>query len=538
MTNGSEPISIENGVGEELRPPSPSGRSPRSLFSALLSLRAPWVRRSDAKRSQPEELSEVERLVEDFVELGKKLSRGRFTSKNKIEWNSLCHETARLLSEISEEDPPAISKFTSLLRNEIDTPSRASCIESYIDIVGVEQEKPHSRIRFPQFFSQGSNRSRHAYLVGAGGIMIERTANIDRIPAFSNNGPTMSSSTVLLVNGILFPYDSFTEMLEKLSGAMTNPIAGLYLGCSDLSSRLMQISNKLERPIQILPKLFPAARKKVYSFTGASLYLGAAIVDLVRVNRQLRKDKADPIIVDKICKQIRTAISSGKPYTLLSASYGSFCVSKALRMVATEYESAEEAEKALEKLTVVTLGGAGRNFPDGPKYIHCFHKNDPVAVDVGVAPVLYGESSTEIESNIPLRWKLIHTPLTLLGTYIPDGNSTSQKISKAFLSASSWIEKRCQKTGLVTKRTGWQFIVRPFAQFFLRKWPKPHGGRDATYIVDTREVSNYHSPDIFLDFTKPGNELSHDYEIYTQGQEAPTAYGTGPLANMLRADAA
>lgn len=91
-----------------------------------------------------------------------------------------------------------------------------------------------------------------------------------------------------------------------------------------------------------------------------------------------------------VCRVIREVLESNEePPLLVGHSQGALVLSNALGQV---------AEKGLEKLEVVTMGGAAWTFPEGPRYRHYVNLFDlvPMGAGVGALGWLTGSSPDEV----------------------------------------------------------------------------------------------------------------------------------------------
>src|SRR5262249_23559897 len=96
---------------------------------------------------------------------------------------------------------------------------------------------------------------------------------------------------------------------------------------------------------------------------------------------------------DQLANLIHDTLKSGQPLHIAGYSQGGAIVDRAIsdaknRLMLEDGMSPAQAEKLLGNLTVETFGGAGSNFPNGPKYTHYVNRADVVPDLFGVGAPL------------------------------------------------------------------------------------------------------------------------------------------------------
>lgn len=101
--------------------------------------------------------------------------------------------------------------------------------------------------------------------------------------------------------------------------------------------------------------------------------------------------------IHSVEKLIWSHLRSGEPVQLAGHSHGGLIIARALERVEArlkaEGHTPRQVRRMLAPITVETLGGAGAQFPDGPRYVHYVNRADsiPMLFGVGVAdPSLVG----------------------------------------------------------------------------------------------------------------------------------------------------
>lgn len=91
-------------------------------------------------------------------------------------------------------------------------------------------------------------------------------------------------------------------------------------------------------------------------------------------------------ILDLLINKSEDDSSLSAPVVFIAYSRGSIEIEAALRSFITdsELEKAELERRLRDKVTVMTVGTATDNFPDGPAYIHLAAWNDPLASQSGI----------------------------------------------------------------------------------------------------------------------------------------------------------
>lgn len=120
----------------------------------------------------------------------------------------------------------------------------------------------------------------------------------------------------------------------------------------------------------------------IYNATQGSLK------DLVQCLKD-KKDLGTNHAVDTLADTLYAKLKAGESVRVLGHSQGALITQRALvdvknRLMLEDGMSKPDAEKLMGKIGVETMGGAGSNFPDGPKYVHYVNRADIVPMGFGV----------------------------------------------------------------------------------------------------------------------------------------------------------
>ena len=93
--------------------------------------------------------------------------------------------------------------------------------------------------------------------------------------------------------------------------------------------------------------------------------------------------------VDSLADMVYSKLSAGEPVRVMAHRQGAIITGRALTDVKNSLMLEDgltkaEAEAKLAQVGVETFGGAGLNFPDGPRYVHYVNRADVVPMGFGV----------------------------------------------------------------------------------------------------------------------------------------------------------
>lgn len=221
-------------------------------------------------------------------------------------------------------------------------------------------------------------------------VLADHTDHSDAVRAI----PDDAEVTVFIpgLNTVHQPREGETTTVDRLkhyvSILQSVPMAQIHIGTSfdqgDL--RVIHTSSILFKSLFSL-RFLPGSLKAMIE--GDSMKWDARQLD--RLQAALSKYS----IIDTPCKQavrqlLTLSSTSDKSIVLVAYSRGSIEIEAALREYIGEQTETgrdeSEVTDELSKITVVTVGSATANYPDGPAYIHIAAWDDPLAKSSGVFP--------------------------------------------------------------------------------------------------------------------------------------------------------
>lgn len=198
------------------------------------------------------------------------------------------------------------------------------------------------------------------FLLGAKGSF--DTSNASEVePVRPNNGKE-ADETVFLINGIMTDVALHQADMQYLANTGKN-VVGIHNSTAGLVADIAQgLDDKFETGF----KVNPATAK-------ATALMYEAVTDSERESIHMIGHSHGALILSCVVGEVKEKLLA-------------------------DGLSNEEAEKALEKVKITTFGGAGRNFPDGPKYHHVINQKDLVAMAAGFGFIGYPGRGAEIHS--------------------------------------------------------------------------------------------------------------------------------------------
>lgn len=191
-----------------------------------------------------------------------------------------------------------------------------------------------------------SAKSYDGMLVGANGqVFNPATTSLQDVPAVQPQNGQAPRGTTIFVNGINTQPGGAANQMQTYANTTGNQVVGVYNATEGMLKDIIQSA-------------------------GDKFDIG--------------KNKA----VDNLSDLIYSELQAGRPVQIAGYSQGAVITERALtdvknRLMLEGGMSRSDAERAMSNVTVETFGGAGSNFPDGPKYTHYVNRAD-------VVPQLFG----------------------------------------------------------------------------------------------------------------------------------------------------
>lgn len=192
-------------------------------------------------------------------------------------------------------------------------------------------------------------------LFGLDGVPFDakRVNYLDIAPAGVNFHGSVKSANWLFVNGINTTLEEHMADVQQLGERIGQPLIGLHYGTSG------EVKTDVRR----------ALRERAVGMFGG----------------RLATFLKSPLI-GTLAKQLQEALNRGEDPKIIAVSNGAFLVSQAIELLKRRLaKSNTEPEQVLQRVSLVTFGGASFTYPDGPKYTHHINTADPVPFVLGVA---------------------------------------------------------------------------------------------------------------------------------------------------------
>ena len=229
---------------------------------------------------------------------------------------------------------------------------------------------------------------------------------LEQLTFYPNAGSPRSTAELIAfvpgLNTLHQPFPGTTSTVERLihySKVMNLPMAQIHLGTAlDQGDVII----KPQSAASLLPLLEPRLNS-LPRFLRPSIGEDGSIVFGNFTVDGLQVALSYPNLIDIPIKQsIRKLLSSKKPVTILAYSRGSLEVEAALRQYIQENDISFEELRG--QVTVLSIGNACRNWPDGPAYLHLSTRTDPLTRSRGVyadRPQGSGRDAVFIECDSP-----------------------------------------------------------------------------------------------------------------------------------------
>lgn len=169
-------------------------------------------------------------------------------------------------------------------------------------------------------------------LVGAGAQTFAPGTPLSQLPGVQPDGKS-GQGTIVFVNGMLTPLSQQLLDMKAIANATGAQVLGVHNSTEGLVA------------------------------DGAQ-----SAADVAGVGRNAA--------VDSLAQTILAELKAGHPMQLFAHSQGAIITQRALRQVRDQL--GPEAGEKLKLLSVTSFGGAGGNYPDGPKYVHYVNRRDLV----------------------------------------------------------------------------------------------------------------------------------------------------------------
>jgi hypothetical protein len=204
-----------------------------------------------------------------------------------------------------------------------------------------------------------------------------------------------------------------TERLKHYTRVLGMPMAQIHTGTSmdqgDVRVNVTKAASVRKAHELLAGKLDEAgigAREENGQDGSKTLVWAARQIDTIQLMLS-QYGQVDTPVKKSVRKLLETtADPAGKPFVLVAYSRAAVEVEAAIREYASSHSNV--AGRLRERVTVVTIGNASRDWADGPCYIHVAAWNDPMTTQHGVSgrsPLGAGKDAVFINGDTPFNPK-------------------------------------------------------------------------------------------------------------------------------------